>query len=173
MVTGLSVFFDIFVKRIPNWLILFGLAGGLFLNGLDGLPQLYNSLIGFVAGIAIFFIPFAMGWVGAGDVKYLGVVGSLLGFQWLPRVLFYSALAGGLLAVGFVTYNRISLGVLDFVTSAWLDCKLAILSLGRMLPQAIDARASKGSHAIPWGVAIGAGTVLAYYVDPYGKWAGF
>jgi hypothetical protein len=36
-----------------------------------------------------------------------------------------------------------------------------------MLHQAIDARASKGSHVIPWGVAIGAGTLLAYYVDPY------
>lgn len=167
------MFFDIFVKRIPNWLILLGLGGGLLLNGLRGLPHLYNSLIGFVLGIVLFFLPFAMGWVGAGDVKYVGVVGSLLGFQWLPRVLFYSALAGGLLAIGFVIYNRVSLGVLGFVRSAWLDCKLAIVSLGRLLPGTIDARTSKGSQAIPWGVAIGAGTILAYYVDPQGKWAGF
>jgi len=173
IVTSLSVFFDIFVKKIPNWLILFGLAGGLILNGLHSLSQLYNSLLGFVLGVAILFIPFAMGWVGAGDVKYLGVVGSLLGYQLLPRVLFYSALAGGLLAIGFVIYNRISLGILNFVSNAWLDCKLAVLSLGRMLPRDIGARAAKGSHTIPWGVALGAGTVLAYYVDPQGKWAGF
>ena len=172
-VTSLAVSFDIFVKKIPNWLILFGLAGGLALNGLHGLSQLCNSLLGFVLGIAIFFIPFAMGWVGAGDVKYLGVVGSLLGFQWIPRVLFYSTLAGGLLVVGFVLYNRISFGILTFVTNAWRDCKLAIISLGRMLPHDIGTRASKGSHTIPWGVAIGAGTVLAYYLDPQGTWAGF
>jgi len=171
IVTSLSVFFDIFVKKIPNWLILFGLAGGLVLNWLQGL--LYNSFVGFVLGIAIFFVPFAMGWLGAGDVKYLGVVGSLLGYQLLPRVLFYSALAGGLLSIGFVIYNRINLGILNFITNVWLDCKLAILSLGRMLPQDIGARAVKGSHTIPWGVAIGAGTILAYYVDPHGKWAGF
>jgi Flp pilus assembly protein protease CpaA len=172
-VTSLSVLFDIFVKRIPNWLILFGLGGGLLLNALYGLSQFYNSLLGFVLGIAIFLIPFAMGWVGAGDVKYLGVVGSLLGFQSLPRVLFYSALAGGVLAISFVLYNRINLSISNFVADAWLDCKLAILSLGRMLPQDIGARASRGSHAVPLGVAIGAGTILAYYIDPKGTWAGF
>ena len=65
------------------------------LNGIQGLYHFYDSLLGFVLGVAILFVPCAMGWVGAGDVKYLGVVGSLLGFQWLPRVIFYSAQAGG------------------------------------------------------------------------------
>jgi prepilin peptidase CpaA len=173
VVTSLSVFFDVFVKKIPNWLILFGLTGGLILNGLQGLQTFYNSLSGLLLGIGIFFIPFAMGWVGAGDVKYLGVVGSLLGFQWLPRVLFYAALSGGLLAIGSIAYNRINLGILNFFANMWLDCKLVVLSLGRTLPQDLNTRASKGALTIPWGVALGAGTVLAYYADPYGKWAGF
>ena len=167
------MFFDIFVKKIPNWLILFGVAGGLVLNGFQGLNHFYDSLLGFFIGITIFFIPFAMGWVGAGDVKYLGVVGSLLGVQWLPRVLFYSALMGGLIAIGVVIYSRVTLSVLNFVTNVWLDFKLAILSFGRSLPQNIGHRVAAGSHTIPWGVAIGAGTLLAYYVDPQGKWAGF
>jgi prepilin peptidase CpaA len=173
IVTTLSVFFDIFVRRIPNWLVLFGLTGGLLLNGLHGFSQLYNSVLGFVLGIAIFIIPFAMGWVGAGDVKYLGVVGSILGFHWLPRVLFYSSLAGGLLAIVFLAYNRIAIGGVSFLSSAWLDCKIAVLSLGRVVPEGINARMAKGSHGVPWGVAIGVGTILAYYIDPQGKWAGF
>ena len=173
LVTSLSVFFDIFVKKIPNWLILFGLAGGLMLNGIQGLYHFYDSLLGFVLGVAIFFVPFAMGWVGAGDVKYLGVVGSLLGFQWLPRVLFYSALAGGVLAVVLLVYNRINLNISNFVSEAWFDFKLAALSLGRILPGSVSARASRGSHVVPLGAAIGAGTVLAYYIDPQGTWAGF
>lgn len=143
------------------------------LNGIQGLHHFYDSLLGFVLGVAIFFIPFAMGWVGAGDVKYLGVVGSLLGFQWLPRVLFYSALAGGVLAIAVLVYNRISLNMSNFVSDAWFDLKLAALSLGRILPGSVNARASRGSHVVPLGAAIGVGTVLAYYIDPRGTWAGF
>jgi hypothetical protein len=30
-----------------------------------------------------------------------------------------------------------------------------------------------GAYSVPWGVAIGAGTIIAYYVDPLGRWAGF
>lgn len=173
LVISLSVLFDIMVRKIPNWLVLFGLAGGLVLNALHGLSQLYGSVLGFLLGVTILFIPFAMGWVGAGDVKCLGVVGSLLGFQWLPRVLFYSVLAAGILAIGFVIRNRANLSILNPFIDAWNDCKLAVLSLGRMLPQDIQARTSTGSHGVPWGVAIGAGTVLAYYIDPHGAWAGF
>ena len=143
------------------------------LNGIQGLYHFYDSLLGFVLGVAILFVPFAMGWVGAGDVKYLGVVGSLLGFRWLPRVLFYSALAGGVLAVVLLVYNRINLTISNFVSEAWFDFKLAALSLGRILPGRVSARASRGSHVVPLGAAIGAGTVLAYYLDPQGTWAGF
>ena len=75
--------------------------------------------------------------------------------------------------MGFVTYNRTSVDGVSFLRSAWLECKLAILTLGRVLPQAVAPRASKGSQTIPWGVAIGAGTIVAYYVDSQGKWAGF
>ena len=173
IITTVAAFFDISVKKIPNWLILFALSGALLLNALHGASQLYNSIIGLVLGIGIFFIPFAMGWVGAGDVKYLGVVGSIVGFHLLPRVLFYSILIAGLLALGFLIYNRVALRGESFLRNAWLDCKLAALSLGRMLPASVNARASTGSHTIPWGVAIGAGTILAHYVDPNGEWAGF
>ena len=173
IVTAVAALFDIWVKKIPNWFILFALSGALLLNTLQGISQLYNSIIGLLLGVAIFFIPFAMGWVGAGDVKYLGVVGSIVGFHLLPRVLFYSILAAGLLALGFVIYNRVALSGASFLRNAWLDCKLAALSLGRMLPASVKARASTGSHTIPWGVAIGAGTILAHYLDPNGKWAGF
>jgi len=150
VITTVAALFDISVKKIPNWLVLFGLSGGLLLNALQVLSHLYNSIIGLLLGIAIFFIPFALGWVGAGDVKYLGVVGSILGYQLLPRILFYSILAAGLLALGFIIYNRVALSGAYFLRNAWLDCKLAALSFGRMLPPGINVRASSGSQTIPW-----------------------
>ena len=168
--TSLAVFFDISFRKIPNWLTLFGLAGGLILNALEGLDHLYGSLLGFSLGIGLFFLPFAAGWLGAGDVKYFAVVGSLIGFRLLPRVLFYSILTGGLLAIiSLVNQNR----RLDAakIRNAWLDYRLAALTLGRIRPEK-SSRAT-ASATIPWGVAIGAGTIFAYYVDARGYWAGF
>ena len=158
------------MRRIPNWIIAFGLAGGFLLNGTQGVIPLIHSLLGFFAGLAVFIVPFALGWMGAGDVKYLSVVGAILGVEWLPRVLFYSILAAGVFAVGYVATGRSSF---KFLKDAWTDCQLAILSFGRVLPDSIGKRTAKGADSVPWGVAIGAGTIVAYYFDPTGRWAGF
>ena len=170
--TALSVFFDLTVRRIPNWIIAFGLAGGLLLNASQGFAQFSHSLLGFIGGIAVFIVPFAVGWMGAGDVKYFGVVGALLGVEWLPRVLFYSILTAGVLAVACVAVGRFDFSS-RFFKDAWTDFKLAIFSLGRVLPDSIGKRTAKGADSVPWGVAIGAGTLVAYYFDPTGRWAGF
>ena len=170
LVTFLSVLFDLWVRRIPNWIIAFGLSGGLLLNGYQGLSQFSHSILGFIAAIAIFIVPFAVGWMGAGDVKYFGVVGAILGVEWLPRVLFYSVLAAGVFAVAYVAMGRFNS---RFFADAWTDCKLAVLSWGRVLPDSIGKRTANGADSVPWGVAIGAGTLLAYYFDPTGRWAGF
>jgi prepilin peptidase CpaA len=144
----------------------------LLLNGSQGFSQLSHSLLGFIGGIAVFIVPFALGWMGAGDVKYFGVVGALLGVAWLPRVLFYSILAAGVLAAGYVAVGRFDSSS-GFFKDMWTDCKLALLSLGRVLPDSISKRTAKGADSVPWGVAIGAGTIMAYYFDPAGRWAGF
>jgi Flp pilus assembly protein protease CpaA len=170
LVTVLSVSFDLTVRRIPNWIIAFGLTGGLLLNASQGFAQLSHSLLGFIGGIAVFIVPFALGWMGAGDVKYFGVVGALLGVEWLPRVLFYSIVVAGILAVGCVAVSRFDSRLLK---DAWIDCKLALFSFGRVLPDSMGKRTAKGADSVPWGVAIGAGTLVAYYIDPTGRWAGF
>jgi len=169
-VTVLSVFFDLTARRIPNWIIAFGLLGGLLLNASQGFAQFSHSLLGFIGGIALFIVPFALGWMGAGDVKYFGVVGALLGIEWLPRVLFYSILAAGVFAVGYVAIGRFNSG---FFKDAWVDCKLAVFSFGRVLPDSVGKRTAKDADSVPWGVAIGAATLVAYYFESTGRWAGF
>jgi len=164
------MFFDVKQRRIPNWLILLGLVVGFSLNGSRGLNAFYLSLLGFVLGIGVFIIPFALGWLGAGDVKYLGVIGALLGPTLLPRVLWYSVVTAGSIAFLYFIIGRVNSG---FLRTAWDDCWVALLTFGRVLPNSISARVSKGAHTVPWGVALGAGTILAYYVDSTGRWAGF
>ncbi len=165
---GLAAGFDLRERRIPNWLVLFALTGGILLN--LGMPQLLNSLEGFGLGIGIFLLPFALGWLGAGDVKLLGAVGAVLGVQWLPRVIFYSALAGGVSALVAIALRGMDLKVFK---GAWRDFTLLIMSQGAVLPETVSERGRGGARTIPYGVAIVCGTLMAFYVDPTGDWAGF
>lgn len=169
-VAGLAAFFDLSVRRIPNWLILFGLGAGLIFNLYGGTSQFIYSILGFFIGVGMFIVPFSLGWMGAGDVKYSGVVGAMLGMQWIPRVVFYSAVVAGIIAIGSVLVGRCRLG--SFKT-AWYESKIALLSFGQILPEAVNVRVSKGANSLPWGVALGAGTILAYFIDREGYWAGF
>ena len=169
-VTGLSVFFDLSARRIPNWLIVFGLAAGMTLHSYQGLNQLSHSALGFVVGIAALIIPFAFGWMGAGDVKYFGVLGALFGVSWLPRVFFYSALVAGVIALGYMIAGHFNF---SFFKNAWGDIKVAVMSMGSVFPAPISIGASKPARSVPWGVAFTAGALVAYYIDRGGQWAGF
>ena len=168
--TGLAAVFGLTQRRIPNWLILLGLLVGLLLHLPGGVRQLLESVAGLALGILIFFLPFALGWLGAGDVKFMGVIGAMLGVGWIPRILFYSALAGGLLAV-FAIFTK---GVnIQLLRRTWRDIKLLLVSRGAMLPEPIAAKEESRASTIPYGVAIGVGTLIAFYCDPQGQWAGF
>ena len=169
-VVGLSVFFDLTVRRIPNWLIVFGVLAGLSMNLYQGFDPLLRSILGMLCGVAVLFLPFALGWMGAGDVKCFGVMGALLGVDWLPRILFYSTLSAGAIAVIYTICGYFNLSVAKHM---WMDAKLALISMGRVLPDGIAMRASTGNRSVPWGVAFAIGTVLAYYIDYNGRWAGF
>ena len=141
---------------------------GIVINGLAGGSQLFQSIAGFVVAIVVLLLPFALGWMGAGDVKLFGVIGALLGLRWLPRVFFYSALVAGLIAGGYLIGGRS--GRVRF-KQLWLDVKLTLLSMGQVIPEPVHERTHGGS--VPWGVAFAVGTIIAYYFDRTGKWAGF
>jgi len=167
-VISLSVFFDLTVRRIPNCLVVFGLFAGLGMNLYHGFDPLFHSILGFLIGIAVLFLPFALGWMGAGDVKCFGVMGALLGVGWLPRIFFYSALSAGSIALLYTIFGHFNLAR---AKQLWIDAKIALMSMGRVLPDGIAV--SKSDRSVPWGVAFGIGTLMAYYIDYKGRWAGF
>jgi prepilin peptidase CpaA len=169
LVSGLAAFFDYRLRRIPNWLIAFGLTSAIVLSAFQGIHLVTLSILGFIVGIALLLLPFAFGWIGAGDVKYLGVVGALLGVGLLPRVFFYSALAAGLIAIG---YLAMGVGNSNF-REQWTNIKTVVLSMGHIFPEPVSIQARQKGGSVPWGVAFAAGTIFAYYVDHNGRWAGF
>jgi len=95
-----AVGWDVATRRIPNALT-FGAALAAFvahayLGGWDGAGL---AAAGWTAGIALFFPVFALGGMGAGDVKLLGAVGAWLGPVATVWVALYSGIAGGLLGL--------------------------------------------------------------------------
>ncbi|SRR5713226_1628561 len=162
--------FDLFQKRIPNWLSLPATAVGILFNAVTGMPRFVDSLLGLGLGLAILFGPFAFGWLGAGDVKFLAAVGAILGVGWVPRVFFYSALMGIPIAMIPIVSGGFDKKVFKETRT---DLKFFFMSRGSVLPPSITERVSRGSHVIPYGVAIGLATLIAYYFDPRGEWAGF
>jgi prepilin peptidase CpaA len=167
-IVSLAALFDMKERRIPNWIILFGLIAGLVLGAFQSGTQFIFSVSGFVVGILALMIPFAFGWMGAGDVKLFAVMGALIGYKPLPRVFFYSCIVAGIIAL-----IAMALGQARQISFKhfWIDCKFMFLSLPAGLPN--SALRDSGGYSVPWGVAIGAGTIMAYYVDPSGRWAGF
>jgi prepilin peptidase CpaA len=160
--------FDIKERRIPNWIILFGLIGGVVLGALQGSTHLIPSVAGFCLGIVALLIPFAFSWMGAGDVKLFAAVGALLGYTWLPRVFFYSCLIAGVMALlALAVGHARQMSFKHF----WTDYKFMFLTMRTGLPKRTPLQS--GAYSVPWGVAIGAGTIMAYYIDPTGTWAGF
>ncbi len=93
---GVAVVSDLLHHRIPNMLVLVGLALGLigqvFSGGVSGLG---DSLLGILICFALFLPMYAFGGMAAGDVKLMAMVGSFLPFQYALWAAMFSLIAGG------------------------------------------------------------------------------
>ena len=60
---------------------------------------------GLICGL-IFFVFYLAGGMGAGDVKLITAAGCLGGFSGIGNLLLWTALAGGVMAIGVALYRR-------------------------------------------------------------------
>jgi len=94
---------DIWKFKVHNALTIPLLVSGLAYHGLaEGWSGLGTSVLGVLFGFAVLLIPYAMGGVGAGDVKFLAGVGAWLGMSHAINVFVIAALAGGIYGVGLM-----------------------------------------------------------------------
>jgi prepilin peptidase CpaA len=91
---------DLSTRRIPNVLTLGAALAALSVRSYaDGWSGAESSLAGWLVGVACFFPFFALGGMGAGDVKLLGALGAWLGPQPAVWVALYGSIAGGVIAI--------------------------------------------------------------------------
>jgi prepilin peptidase CpaA len=97
---------DIRNHRIPNWLTLPAIITGIGVNLISaGTGGFLFGMEGLLLGSGLFMVIYIMGGMGAGDVKLMGAVGSMLGPQMVLLAALYTALSGGVYALAVITFH--------------------------------------------------------------------
>ncbi|MCC6861861.1 MAG: prepilin peptidase [Bryobacterales bacterium] len=99
---------DLGRRRISNWTSGGAVAGGLAWHGLEwGWKGAAASLAGAAAGFGVFLIFHLLGGMGGGDIKLMAGFGALLGVRGVMEAALLAAIAGGLLASGWLAAARL------------------------------------------------------------------
>lgn len=151
-----ALFWDVASRRIPNGLVLLGVAIALVLRSIAGAAAFGAGVLG--ASLALGFgLPlFALRALGGGDVKLLVAVGAFLGPGDFVSALLASAIVGGVIGV-LVALRR---GVLLPVLYGVKDLLLHAATRGRSGTRVtLD---SPGALKVPYGAAIAIGSLATW-----------
>jgi prepilin peptidase CpaA len=160
-----STFTDLRARRIPNKLVLAGVASALALHALAlessaaalAGPEWWSPLAGAAAGFALMLPLHLLRAMGAGDVKLMAMVGAFIGPTAVATATLYTLLAGGLLSLAFMFGRGVAaqtLANIRFMLTDWA-VRAGSGQGARLAPlQATAAR-------LPYAVAIALGTGAA------------
>ena len=146
---------DIRTRRIPNELTaaIATIGLGLAAFGLSGM-SVWASLAGLAVGLALMMPGHLLGATGAGDVKLMAAIGTIVGPTIVITAVLFTAVAGGLLAVA-VALRRGRL-------NATLAGTGRIIAAPAGIKKEIDA--VRRSSRFAYGPAIAIGSVLAAWM---------
>ncbi len=156
-----AVVLDVKSGRIPNLLVLSGLVLGLLISLMDGGIGWRQALGGALLGMAAFMPLYLLKILGAGDVKLLAVVGSLVGYPAIFSVALLSALMGGLLSLGIALWHQRLRAVCRQVYDSGIGFGLQISS-GHMPRHWVMV---VGTQRLPYAMAIALGTCFHGYLN--------
>jgi prepilin peptidase CpaA len=154
-VSFLALITDLRSRRIPNALTFPAMALGLVYHLVTGGPtMLLQSAEGMMLGLGLFMIPYLMGGMGAGDAKLMGALGALVGPWAIANICLFTALAGGIYALGIIIVRRESKHyIMSGLASLWVLAATRNLSL-------ISMPRKEGMPRLCYAVAIALGTVF-------------
>ena len=149
--------------KVPNWITVPLIVGGWVYGAYFGWEGFGWSLLGTVVGLGLLLPAYAIGGMGAGDVKLLAGVGAWVGATDTLYAFCVSAVIGGAIAVAMVLWRR-----------DWHHHWFQFWSItGEILevrdPEALAATAAQRKSSmllLPYGIPIAIGSI-AYFI-----WAG-
>jgi len=147
---------DVRGRRIPNWLTYSGLITALVVRtGLAGWTGLKGGLLGLLLAGGIFYLFFLLGGMGGGDVKLVAAVGAWAGTAQIGSILIVSAIAGGILAVGYmVVFRQMRQTLLNTV-----ELVRHHMTSG-LQPHAVINVQQSNTLRLPYGLAVAMGTLF-------------
>jgi prepilin peptidase CpaA len=166
--TFLASWIDYRQRRVPNWLnASLALTGLIVQTACFGWAGLGAGLAGMLVGLACLIVPWAMGGMGAGDVKLMGAIGAWFG-PWLCLTAFVAgAMVGGVIAVMMILVQRkwshawVNMGVILMKMSRW---ETAFGEFG-------SARSfGKTSSLLPYGIPLTIGAWITLAAQMSGWW---
>ena len=104
---GLAATWDVRTRCVPNWLVAaFGTLAFVLAAGSCGLGGLQQAGLGSAVGLGSLLLPFALGFVGAGDVKFMGTAGAFLGAEGVVYAFLLGSVLGAPMALAALRRAR-------------------------------------------------------------------
>jgi prepilin peptidase CpaA len=150
--------YDLWFRRIPNWLNLSGLVAGFGVNVLlFGVNGLRAASLGFVCALLIYLPLYLIRGMGAGDVKLMAAVGAIVGpGNWIG-IFLATAIAGGVVSLFVIALKK------RFHQTFWNLAVIGVQLLQFRVPSAAEERLDiRHSDALrlPHGAVIAAGCII-------------
>ncbi|MBP0593731.1 prepilin peptidase [Paraburkholderia sp. LEh10] len=159
---GAAAGMDLHTRRIPNVLVLIGLALALAVQwGLHGAVDGSGRwILGLLTGGGLFLPFYLLRGMGAGDVKLMAAVGAFVEPEMAMQIAFMTWVIGGIWALAVVVFR-------GAVKSVGANMLAMLLSRGGQygsLPVTTKGAALPSVGSLPYGVAIALGTLSIMFM---------
>ncbi len=145
---------DLMGRRIPNWLTFPAAFVGLAWNGYrGGWRGLLLSVAGLALGLLVFLPFFALGGMGAGDVKLMAAVGAISGPQALVGIFLFTGVLGGIAGLALAAAR-------GRLRETLANTARLLAQFGRLRRQEVSAAGPHSPLRLPYGAVIAGGCVL-------------
>jgi prepilin peptidase CpaA len=159
---------DVRSHRIPNRLVLAGLAFGLVYSAFVpfwGKHGFLWALGGAAIGFGVLFPFWLLRMMGAGDVKLMAAVGSLLGLQAIPMALLISLATSSVFAIIFSLHKG---KLREMFSNVGRMLRVGSIAMAMGAPVSVAQSGWNSVGKLPFAVPIAVGTIGTIVATHFG-----